>query len=190
MDLTIGSLNFCVGYLGSIRLSDPTKLGPSAEEIASVVMSDSSVGSSSKVNSPVSFTPMETTWCTIEERDEIMGNLDLKEASDHSDKSSSQNFGKSATTDFTTRNGSVSNNDESTWRSEERYINNVHQVCIIITEAVEDDNGVDNLVVNAQGGNSRNTHRKENEKVYVLAGEWRTIMSAINHGMGILMVRC
>jgi hypothetical protein len=30
MDLTIGSLNFRVGSLGSIRLSDPAKLGPSA----------------------------------------------------------------------------------------------------------------------------------------------------------------
>jgi hypothetical protein len=148
-------------------------------------MSDSSVGSSGKVNSPVSFTPMETTWYTIEELDEIMGNLDLKEASDHSDKSSRQNFGKSATTDFTTRNGSVSNNDESTWRSEERYINNVHQVCVIITEAVEDDDRMDNLVVNAQGGNSRKNHRREKEKVYVSVGEWRTIMSAINHKMGI-----
>jgi hypothetical protein len=114
-----------------------------------------------------------------------MGNLDLEEASDHLDKGSSQNFGKSATTDFTTRNGSVSNNDESTWRSEERYINNVHQVCIIITEAAEDDDGVDNLVVNAQGGNMRNNHRKEKEKVYISAGEWRTIMSAINHGTRI-----
>jgi hypothetical protein len=46
-----------------------------------------------------------------------MGNLDLEEASDHSDKGSSQNFGKSTTTDFTTRNSGVSNNDESTWRS-------------------------------------------------------------------------
>jgi hypothetical protein len=44
---------------------------------------------------------------------------------------------------------------------------------------------VDKLVVNAQGGNSRNNHRKEKEKVYVLAGEWRTIISAINHGTGI-----
>jgi hypothetical protein len=42
MDLTIGSLNFCVGSLGSIHISDPTK-------------SESSVGSSSKVKSPVSL---------------------------------------------------------------------------------------------------------------------------------------
>jgi hypothetical protein len=32
MDLTIGSLSFRVGSLGSIRLSDPTKSDPSAEK--------------------------------------------------------------------------------------------------------------------------------------------------------------
>jgi hypothetical protein len=41
------------------------------------------------------------------------------------------------------------------------------------------------LVINAQGGNPGNDHRKEKEKVYVSAGEWRMIMSAINHGTGI-----
>jgi hypothetical protein len=148
-------------------------------------MTDSSVGSSSEVNSPVSFTPTKTTECTIEELDKIMGNLDLKETSDHSDKGSSQNFSKGKTVDFTTRNGGVSNNDESTQKLEERYINNIHQVCVIITEAAEYDNGGDNLVVNAQGGNPMNNHRKEKEKVYVSAGEWRTIMSKINHGTGI-----
>jgi hypothetical protein len=55
MDLTIGSLNFCVGSLGSIRLSDPAKPGPSASESKTMAMSESSEGSSSEVNSPVSF---------------------------------------------------------------------------------------------------------------------------------------
>jgi predicted solute-binding protein len=41
------------------------------------------------------------------------------------------------------------------------------------------------LVVSAQGDNPRNNHRKEKEKVYVSAGEWRMIMSAINHDTGI-----
>jgi hypothetical protein len=54
-----------------------------------------------------------------------MGNLDFEETSDNTDKVSSQNFGKGAIADFTTRNGSVSNNDKDTWRSEERYINNI-----------------------------------------------------------------
>jgi hypothetical protein len=85
MDLTFGSLKFRVGSLGSVCISDLTKSGPSVQKTTSAVMSDSSIGSSSEVNSPVSFTPMKTTECTIEELDEIMGNLDLEETSDHTD---------------------------------------------------------------------------------------------------------
>jgi hypothetical protein len=170
MDLTFGSLNFHVGSLGSIRLSDPTKSGPSAEKTATAAISEPSVNSSSEVNSQVSFTTTENIEDTIEELDKIMGNLDLGEASDHSD--SSQNFGRNTAADFTTRNGSVSNN--------------VHQVCVIITEAAEDNDGVDNMVVNAPGGNPRNNRWKEKEKVYVSVGEWIIIMSAINHGTRIL----
>jgi hypothetical protein len=55
MDLTIKSLNFRVGSLGSIRLSDPAKPGPSASEPKTAAMSESSGGSSSEVNSPVSL---------------------------------------------------------------------------------------------------------------------------------------
>jgi hypothetical protein len=60
MDLTIGSLNFRVGSLGSIRLSDPAKPGPSASESKTVAILESSEGSSSEVNSPVSFAATET----------------------------------------------------------------------------------------------------------------------------------
>jgi hypothetical protein len=60
MDLTIGSLNFRVGSLGSIRLSDPVKPGPSGSESKTVAMSESSEGSSSEVNSPVNFAATET----------------------------------------------------------------------------------------------------------------------------------
>jgi hypothetical protein len=59
MDLTIGSLNFRVGSLGSIRLSDPTKPGPSASEPKTVAMSESSEGSSSEVKLPVSIAEIE-----------------------------------------------------------------------------------------------------------------------------------
>jgi hypothetical protein len=81
MDLTIGSLNFRVGSLGSIHLSDPTKSDPSAGKTATLAISESSVGSSSKVNSPVSFTTTENTEDKVEELDETMGNLDLGEQS-------------------------------------------------------------------------------------------------------------
>jgi hypothetical protein len=89
MDLTFGSLNFRASSLGSIRLSDPTTSSPLAEEIASAAMSDSSVGSSSEVNPPISFTPTDTIECTIKELNEMMGNLNLEKASGHSDKGSS-----------------------------------------------------------------------------------------------------
>jgi hypothetical protein len=59
MDLTIGSLNFRVGSLGLIRLSDSMKSDPSANKTVTIAMSESSVGSSSEVNSPVSFATTE-----------------------------------------------------------------------------------------------------------------------------------
>jgi hypothetical protein len=78
MDLTIGSLNFRVGSLGSIRLSDPAKTGPLASESKTVAMSESSEGSSSAVNSPVSFAETETEEREIAEGDETMENFDLE----------------------------------------------------------------------------------------------------------------
>jgi hypothetical protein len=72
MDLTIGSLNFRVGSLGSICLSDPVLSDPSASEAKTVAMSESSVGSSSGANSSVSFATIEIT-----EVDENMENFDL-----------------------------------------------------------------------------------------------------------------
>jgi hypothetical protein len=59
MDLTIGSLNFCIGSLGSIRLLDLVSSDPSASEAKTAALSESSVGSSSKVNSPDSFAATE-----------------------------------------------------------------------------------------------------------------------------------
>jgi hypothetical protein len=153
MDLTIGSLNFCVGSLGLIRLS-----GLSVGTTAMTGTSESSIGFSSKVNSLVSFT-MTSIEDKIEELDEIMGNLDLGEAMDRLDLDQE---------DFTTRSGSVSSN--------------VHQVCVIITEAAEENDDTDNIVVNTQGNKPRSNNGKEKEKIYVSAGEWKIIMSAINHG--------
>jgi hypothetical protein len=76
MDLTIGSLNFRVGSLGSIRLSDPTKTGLSASESKTVPMIESSEGSSREVNSPVSFA--ESKERKIAEGDENIENFDLE----------------------------------------------------------------------------------------------------------------
>jgi hypothetical protein len=61
MELTIGSLSFCVGLSGSIRPSDLMKLDPSASKIKTLTMSGSLVGFSSEVNSPVSYATAEDT---------------------------------------------------------------------------------------------------------------------------------
>jgi hypothetical protein len=76
MDLTIGSLNFHVRSLGSIRLSDPAKPGPSASEPKTIAMTESSEGSSSEVNSPVSLA--ETEEGKSAGGDETMENFDLE----------------------------------------------------------------------------------------------------------------
>jgi hypothetical protein len=55
MELTIRSLSFCVRFLSLTHLSDLTKPDPSASKTRTITMSGSSVGSSSEVNSLVSF---------------------------------------------------------------------------------------------------------------------------------------
>jgi hypothetical protein len=67
MELTIGSLSFYIRPSGSTRLSDPAKSGPSASKIKTITVSGSSVGSSSEINSPVSFTATENTQKRSEE---------------------------------------------------------------------------------------------------------------------------
>jgi hypothetical protein len=84
MDLTIRSLSFRISSLGSIRLSDPTKSDLSVDKTTTVVVSESSVCSSSEVNSPVSLATIRIED-KIEELDKIMGNLDLGEAMDRLD---------------------------------------------------------------------------------------------------------
>jgi hypothetical protein len=182
MELTIGSLNFCIGSLGTTRLSDPINSGPLARKTAAVARSESSVGSSNEVNSSVSFTSKGKIEDTIEELDEIMENFDLGESPSHLDKGSNESSINYTITDFTTQSGGVSESDEGTWRPEGKYTTSVHQMCVIITEAAEDDDGRNNPVIDSQGDNLGNTHMKEREKIYVSPGEWKMIKSAVNHG--------
>jgi hypothetical protein len=55
MELTIESLSIVIGSSGSSRLSDSTKLDPSANKPETEETLESSEGSSSEVNSPVSL---------------------------------------------------------------------------------------------------------------------------------------
>jgi hypothetical protein len=76
-----------------------------------------------------------------------MGNLDIGEVMDHLDLDQK---------DFTTRSGGVSSN--------------VHQVCVIITEAVEENNNAGNIVVNTQGNKPKGAQRKRGENICLRRG--------------------
>jgi hypothetical protein len=117
------------------------------------------VGSSSEVNSPVSYTTKENTGGKIKEINETMEKLDIGETVDQSYPSQK---------DFITRSGGVSGN--------------IHQLCVITTEAAEDNDHTDNAATHIQVNKSRSNSKKEKEKIHVSSGEWRIIMSAINHG--------
>jgi hypothetical protein len=113
------------------------------------------VGSSSEVNSPVSLTATEDMQEKLEEFDETRGKPDMEATAVKTHNSSR---------DFAIESSGVSRS--------------VHQLCVIITEAAEEDNHEGNKEVDKPRSNSK----KEKEKIHVSTGEWRIIMSAINHG--------
>jgi hypothetical protein len=74
MELTIGSLSIIIGSSGSSRLSDSSKPDPSANKPETKETLESSEGSSSEVNSPVSLAK-----ASITEGDKIQENFDSEE---------------------------------------------------------------------------------------------------------------
>jgi hypothetical protein len=167
MDLTIGSLNFRVGSLGSIRLSDPAKLGPSASEAKTFAMSESSVGSSSEANSPVSFATTEIAEGKIAEVDENMENFDLGDQlkdlmichDDTSDKSTD-----------TWKTGLELHEDvDSIFSSFNNKFDNWYQVLAIVGDNSEEFNKNNNPVLNPANINRGANHLAEGETADSLA---------------------
>jgi hypothetical protein len=153
VELTIGSLSILIGSSGSSRLSDPTKLDPSAGKPETEETLESSEGSSSEVNSPVSLGK-----ASIAEGDKIQENFDSED--------------KACQTHGNTKDFAVGSNG----------VSKVHQLCVIITEAEEGNNSEGSKKVDRQVDKMKDHNKKEKEKVHVSAGEWRMIKSAINHG--------
>jgi hypothetical protein len=154
VELTIGSLNIFIGPSGSTRLSDPMKPDPLGSETKTKAIMESSEGSSSEVNSPVSAGEAQ-----IIEGDEIQEKLGTEGKAFETHNN---------TRDFTARSSGVPKR--------------VHQLCVIITEAEEESNHEGNEGVDRQVDKIKEHNKKEKEKIYVSAGEWRIIISAINHG--------
>jgi hypothetical protein len=146
MVLTIGGLNFRGGSLGSIRLSDSTKSKPSASKTVTIAMLESLEGSSSEVNSPVSFATTENIEGKIEELDANMDSLDLGDQSedvmicydDTSDKSMD-----------TWKTGLELHEDSQTNLSTySSKFDNQYQVLIIVGDNSEELDDNNNLVLN------------------------------------------
>jgi hypothetical protein len=136
MELTFRSLSFYIRPLGSTRLLDPTKSGPSTSKTKRITASRSSVGSSSEVNSPVSLTATKDMKEKLEEFDETRGKPDMEEAVAKIHDSSR---------DFAIESSGVSRS--------------VHQLCVIITEAAEEDNHEGNKEVDLQVDRPRNSRK-------------------------------
>jgi hypothetical protein len=167
MDLTIGSLNFCIRSLGLIRLSDLAKPGPSASKSKTVAMSESSEGSSSEVNSSVSFAATEIAEGKITEGDKTMENFDLEVQledlmichEDTSDKS----------TDAWKTGLELHEDDNSIFSSFNSKLNNRYQVLAIIGDNLEELDENNNPVVNPANVNRGANHLAEGETADSLA---------------------
>jgi hypothetical protein len=48
---------------------------------------------------------------------------------------------------------------------------NIHQLCVIITEAAEDNDPADNAATHVQVNKSRSNSKKEKEKIHISTGE-------------------
>jgi hypothetical protein len=162
MELMIGSMSFYIEPSGSTRLSDPAKSGLSANKIKTITMFGSSVGSSSEVNLSVSFAATENNQKRIEELNRTRDEPDIEGTVDKSYDSQRE---------FAIGSSGISRS--------------IHQLCVIITKAAEENNHADNGEVDAQVDKPRSNVKKEKEKIHVSTGEWRIIMSAINHDMEV-----
>jgi hypothetical protein len=192
MDLMIGSLNFRIGSSGLIRLSNPAKLDPSASEAKIFAISKSSVGSSSEVNSLVSFTATEIAGGKIAEVDKTMEKFDLGDQledfiichDDTSDKS----------TDTWKTGLELYEDDDSIFSSFNSKFDNRYQVLAIVGDNLEELDKNNNPVLNPANINKGANHLAEGEttdslasreKVRLSAEEWRIIKIAVEHGVPI-----
>jgi hypothetical protein len=123
-------------------------------------MSGSSVGSSSKVNSPVSFAATENMQKKHEEFGETREEPDIEVTVDKPHDSQR---------DFATGSSGISRS--------------IHQLCVIITKAAEENDHAVNGEVDMQVDKLRSNGKKE--KIHISTGDWRIIMSAINHGIEV-----
>jgi hypothetical protein len=167
MDLTIGNLNFRVGSLGSICLSDPVKPDPSASEAKTVAMSESSVGTSIEANLLVSFATTEIAEEKIAEVDKNMENFDLGDQLEdlmicHDDTSHKS-------TDTWKTGLELHKDDDSIFSSFNSKFDNRYQVLAIVGDNSEEFDENNNQVLNTTNINRGANYLAEGETADSLA---------------------
>jgi hypothetical protein len=172
MDLTFRSLNFRVGSLGSIRLSDPAKPGPSASKSKTETTSESSEGSSSKVNSPVSFMEIEIEKRKFAEGDKTMGNFNLEVQLEDLMISHDDTLDKS--TDTWKTGLELHEDENSIFSSFDSKFDNRYQVLTITEDNSEELDKNNNPVLNPANINWGANHLAEGETANSLAN-WEKV---------------
>jgi hypothetical protein len=165
MDLMIRSLSFCIGSLGSIRLSDPMTADPSVSEPEIVAMSESLEGSSSEVNSSVSLA--EATKGKITGGDETMENFDLEVQLEDLTIYHGDNSDQSI--DSWKTGLELSEDDNSIFSSHNSKLNNRYQILTIAEDNSEELNNNNNPVLNPANINRGANHLAEGETADTLA---------------------
>jgi hypothetical protein len=165
MELTIGSLSILIGPSGSTRLSNPAKSDPSASEPETVAMMESSEGSSSEVNSPVSLGKVQEE--KIAEGEETMENFGLEVQledlmichDDTSDKS----------TDTWKTGLELSEDDDSIFSSFNSKVSKQCQVLTIVGDNSEEFDKNNNPVLNLANIDRGANHLSEGQTADSLA---------------------
>jgi hypothetical protein len=148
MDMTIESLNFPVGSSGSTRLFGSRKTGSIGKRNQDN-HNDWIIGGLFQRGKLASQLHNSRKYRRkIKELEETIENLDIGGTVDKSYTSQK---------DFITQSGDVSSN--------------IHQLCVIITEAAEENDHADNAATHAQVNKSRRNNKKEKEKIHVSTGE-------------------
>jgi hypothetical protein len=142
MELTIRSLSIFIGPSGSSCLLSLAKLDPSAGEPDIEETLESSEGSSSEVNLPVS---LEKAPIAEGDKAQEIFNSEERACQTHSNSR-----------DFAVESSGISK---------------VHQLYVIITEAEEENNSKGSKNIDRQVDKIKEHNKKEKEKVHVSAGE-------------------
>jgi hypothetical protein len=155
-------------------------------------MPESSVGSSSEVNSPVTFTSTENIEYTTEELDKIMENLDLGEPPGDFMICCNSTLDKS--TDTWKTRLELHEDDQTILSSFRRRTNHQHQVFAIIGDNSEEFHDNNNPVLNPANVTRGANHLAEGDtvdslatrvKVRLSADEWNIFKVAIDNSAAI-----